>query len=83
MYRILVFDRGPKGVVIGGRMRATEKIRRPPKERKNMLNFEEELKKFSPSLEIDDAEDAIYNNTVTDITDILFEALKNSGEEQV
>jgi len=47
-----------------------------------MLNFEEELKKFQPSLEIDDAEDAIYNNTVSDITDILLEALKNVGAEQ-
>ena len=44
-----------------------------------MLNFEEELKKFSPSLEIDDAEDAIYNNTVSDITDVLLEALRDAG----
>ena len=26
-----------------------------------MINFEEELKKFKPSLEIEDAEDIIYN----------------------
>ena len=25
-----------------------------------MINFEEELKKFHPSLEIEDAEDALY-----------------------
>lgn len=40
-----------------------------------MLNFEEEVKKFHPSLEIDDAEDAIYNSHVSDITDILVEML--------
>lgn len=40
-----------------------------------MLNFEEEIKKFHPSLEVDEAEDAIYNNTVTDITDILVEMM--------
>ena len=27
-----------------------------------MINFEEELKKFKPSLEIDQAEEAIYKN---------------------
>jgi len=36
-----------------------------------MINFEEELKKFHPSLEIEDAEDAIYNHDLTDMTDIL------------
>ncbi len=41
----------------------------------NMLNFEEEVKKFHPSLEIEDAEDAIYNSHVSDITDILVEML--------
>ena len=41
-----------------------------------MLNFEADLKKFQPSLEIDDAEDAIYNNKVSDITDILAETIR-------
>jgi hypothetical protein len=36
-----------------------------------MIDFEEELKKFHPSLEIEDAEDAIYNHDLTDMTDIL------------
>ena len=29
-----------------------------------MLNFEEELQKFKPSLEIDDIEDALYQETL-------------------
>lgn len=41
-----------------------------------MLNFDEEIKKFRPSLEVDDTEDAIYNNTTTDVTDIVIELLK-------
>jgi len=41
-----------------------------------MLNFEEEIKKFHPSLEIDEAEDAIYNSNVADITDVMVEMLK-------
>ena len=32
-----------------------------------MINFEEELKKFHPSLEIEEAEDAIYNQDLTDM----------------
>lgn len=41
-----------------------------------MLNFEEEIDKFKPSLEIDQAEDAIYANDSTDVTDIIQEMLK-------
>lgn len=46
-----------------------------------MLNFEEEIKKFHPSLEVDEAEDAIYNNTVTDITDILLDMMNEAGKK--
>ena len=31
-----------------------------------MINFEEELKKFKPSLEVEEAEDAIYDRDLTD-----------------
>lgn len=47
-----------------------------------MINFEEELKKFHPSLEIDEAEDAIYNNDLTDMTDIMVEILKEKEKNQ-
>lgn len=36
-----------------------------------MIDFEEELKKFRPSLEVEDAEEAIYNEDLTDMADIL------------
>ena len=36
-----------------------------------MINYEEELKKFHSSLDVNEAEDAIYNRDLTDITDIL------------
>lgn len=42
-----------------------------------MINFDEEIKKFHPSLEIEEAEDAIYNNDVSDITDIMIEMVKD------
>ncbi len=47
-----------------------------------MINFEEEIKKFHPSLEVDEAEDAIYNNNVTDLTDILLEMMKETKESK-
>ena len=36
-----------------------------------MINFDEEIKKFQPSLEVDEAEDAIYHNDVTDVTEVI------------
>lgn len=46
-----------------------------------MINFEEELKKFHPSLEVEDAEDAIYNQDLTDMADILVKMIKESEKE--
>ena len=48
-----------------------------------MIDFEEELKKFHPSLEVEDVEDAIYNQDVTDLADVLVKMVKESKEEQV
>lgn len=36
-----------------------------------MLDYEEELKKFKPSLEVDDIENAVYQEDFTDMTDLL------------
>ena len=47
-----------------------------------MINFEEELKKFHPSLEVEDAEDAIYNSNTTDLTDILLEMMQETKENR-
>lgn len=41
-----------------------------------MIDFEEELKKFQPSLEVEEAEDVIYDRDLTDMTDILLEMMK-------
>ncbi|NLZ84039.1 MAG: hypothetical protein GX915_10300 [Clostridiales bacterium] len=45
-----------------------------------MINFEEEIEKFQPSLEIDQAEDVINNNDLTDISDILKDLLKDNND---
>ncbi len=36
-----------------------------------MINFEEELKRFSPIPEVSQAEEAIYSNDLRDISDIV------------
>ncbi len=41
-----------------------------------MINFEEEIQKFQPSLDVDQAEDAIYQNDLTDVTDIIQDIIK-------
>lgn len=47
-----------------------------------MINFEEELKKFHPSLEVEDAEEAIYSQDLTDMADVLVKLVKSAKEEE-
>ncbi|MBQ7944440.1 MAG: hypothetical protein IJ326_10305 [Lachnospiraceae bacterium] len=47
-----------------------------------MINFEEELKKFHPSLEVEDVQDAIYNQDLTDMADVLVKMVKDAKEEE-
>ena len=47
-----------------------------------MINFEEELKKFHPSLEVEDAEEAIYNQDLTDMADVLVRMIEDAKEEE-
>lgn len=47
-----------------------------------MINFEEELKKFHPSLEVEDAGEAIYNQDLTDMADLLVKMIKESEEQE-
>lgn len=46
-----------------------------------MINFEEELMKFHPSLEIEDAEDAIGSQDLSDMVDVLIGMIKEMKEE--
>ena len=46
------------------------------------INFEDELKKCHPSLEIEEAEDAIYSQDITDMADILVQMVKEAKEEE-
>ena len=47
-----------------------------------MIDLEEELKKFHPSLDVNEAEDAIYNRDFTDVTDILKELINDEKKKK-
>lgn len=46
-----------------------------------MLNFDEEIKKFHPSPEVDEAENVINSDSLTDMVDIMLELLKEKDEK--
>ncbi len=47
-----------------------------------MLNYEEELKKFHPSMDVNEAEDEIYSRDLTDMSDILKDMLKEEKKNR-
>lgn len=47
-----------------------------------MINFEEELKKFKKSLEIDDTEEAIMQDDENDMVDLMIELMNEYRENR-
>lgn len=43
-----------------------------------MLDFDKELEKFKPSLDVEQVEDVVYNNNLTDVTDIVKELIQET-----
>ena len=46
-----------------------------------MLDFEEEITRFKPSMEGGEVEEAIVREDLTDLTDLMVEFLKNGTEQ--
>ena len=46
------------------------------------MDFEAELAKFQPSLDIAQAEDAIYGNSTTDVTDLVQSILSEAKKKE-
>ncbi len=46
------------------------------------MDFEAELAKFQPSLDIEQAEDAIYGNSTTDVTDLVQSILSEAKKQE-
>ncbi len=47
-----------------------------------MIDYEEELKKFEPCLDVADAEGAIYEHELTDILDVIREMLQEAKDNR-
>ena len=47
-----------------------------------MIDFAEELKKYKPSPEVEEAEETIRNHDMTDMTDILLEMMQQSRNQK-
>ena len=45
-----------------------------------MIDFAEELKKFKPSLEMEDLEAAVHQEDLSDMTDLLREVMDQTGK---
>lgn len=43
-----------------------------------MLDYDEELKKFHPSLELEELEEAVYQEDLTDMADLLKEFIEST-----
>ena len=43
-----------------------------------MIDYEEELKKFEPCKDVNDAEGAIYDRELTDILDVLQDMIREN-----
>ena len=45
-----------------------------------MLDFDEEINRFKPSLEVGEVEEAIGKEDLTDMTDLMVEMMKGRNE---
>ena len=46
-----------------------------------MINFDEEIKRFKPSLDVEEVEDAIVKSDLTDMSDIMMDLMKEMRED--
>jgi hypothetical protein len=44
-----------------------------------MIDFDEELNNFQPSLEVEEAEEAIYKKDLTDLLDVLQQMMNQAA----
>ncbi len=51
---------------------------RPAEMENRMINFEEELEKYEPSPNVEQVEDLVNNNNLTDLTDIVRELISEA-----
>lgn len=45
-----------------------------------MINFQDEIRRFKPSLDVDNIEDAIAGIDLTDMTDLMMQLVENAAD---
>lgn len=50
------------------------------KDNSTMIDFDEEISRFQPSLEVEDVGEAIVKSDLTDMSDIVMDLLKQAKE---
>lgn len=48
-----------------------------------MLDYEKELKNFKPSLEVEEIEDAVYQEDLSDMTDLLKQVMDQKTKKRI
>ena len=48
-----------------------------------MLDYEKELKNFKPSLEVEEIEDAVYQEDLSDMTDLLKQVMDQKTKYRI
>ena len=46
-----------------------------------MIDFDEEIKKFNKSLDIEELNDALTDPDITDMNDLMYQILKKNGAQ--
>lgn len=46
-----------------------------------MIDFDDEIRRFTPSVEVEDAEDAIYNKDIPDIPEVIGRIIDELSQE--
>ena len=46
-----------------------------------MINFQDEIKRFKPSLDVDNIEDAISGMDLTDMNDLMMQLVENASRQ--
>ena len=54
----------------------------PREKRGLMINFQEEIKRFKPSLDVENIEDAIAKADLTDMNDIMMQLIQDAQREK-
>ena len=47
-----------------------------------MINFDEEIKRYQPSAEVDETAQTVLNRDMTDMTDLLMQLLQEQDEDR-